>query len=124
MPRPTIAEVSARCDVLEERSTTRHAEIKELFKDDEKLLEEIKTLRVDVTELQKDNALLRQRVDEHLKRVEVGHAVLGLDRGACGRVAVVVRRADCGACQEVTVGDEHEPFLQHESARRSSPVEG
>ena len=70
MPRPTIAEVSARCDVPEERSTTRHAEIKELFKDDEKLLEEIKTLRMDVTELQKDNALLRQRLDEHLKRVE------------------------------------------------------
>ena len=70
MPRPTIAEVSARCDVLEERSTTRHAEIKELFKDDEKLLDEIKTLRVDVTEMQKETALLRQRLDEHLKRVE------------------------------------------------------
>ena len=62
MPRPTIAEISARCDVLEERSTTRHAEIKELFNDDEKLLEEIKTLRVDLTEVQKDNALLRQRL--------------------------------------------------------------
>ena len=70
MPRPTIAEVSARCDVLEERSTTRHAEIKELFKDDEKLLDEIKTLRVDVTEMQKEIALFRQRLDEHLKRVE------------------------------------------------------
>ena len=70
MPRPTIAEVSARCDVLEERSTTRHAEIKELFKDDEKLLDEIKSLRVDVTEMQKETALLRQRLDEHLKRVE------------------------------------------------------
>ncbi len=70
MPRPTIAEISARCDVLEERSTTRHAEIKELFNDDEKLLEEIKTLRVDLTEVQKDNALLRQRLDEHLTRVE------------------------------------------------------
>ena len=37
---------------------------------DDKLLEEIKSLRVDVTEMQKETALLRQRLDEHLKRVE------------------------------------------------------
>ena len=70
MPRPTIAEISARCDVQEARAANRQAEIDELFKDDEKLLEQIKTLRVDVTEVQKDDALLRQRLDEHLTRVE------------------------------------------------------
>ena len=39
MPRPTIAELSARCDVQEARAANRQAEIDELFKDDEKLLE-------------------------------------------------------------------------------------
>ena len=70
MARSTIAEVSARCDVLEERVATGVTEFKRLEMTDDKLLEEIKSLRVDVTEMQKETALLRQRLDEHLKRVE------------------------------------------------------